>query len=287
MMTVGRCVGLLIAVLVLPGLPAAAGDEENEREIEAAEKRVRALLREAEELHEAGRPDEAKRVERKAKELRAAIERSRRHLKERRRHSERDELREILEGLERGMDALRRLERHDELERLERLAVKVRRELAEEERGGRERDREREVAQHQLEIMHIAFEALVKAKRKDGADLMERALHARKVALEGRRDEEARHIRERAPSRGQQVELLQAAADHLREWGRKEQAAAVDKLARQMAGHERRREEGRPHPEHLQEALQRLAQLTERVNHLERVVEELHEQVQALQSERD
>lgn len=280
-------VALWVAVLAcLPLLPAVAGDDENEREIERAEKKVRALLREAEELQEAGRGEGADRLRRKAEELRAAIERSLEHRRRKQEHAERGEAADILEGLERGIHALRRLKRHEEAERLMEIAGHVKRELAHRARA----EKETEVAQWQIKVMRFGVEALVKAERHDGADLLERALHARKLTLEGRRDEEAMQIRRRAPGPEDQAELLRVAADLLAEWGRKERAVAVDKLARQLLEKRRHREE-RQRAEHVERAMHERAmhdveRLHERVEHLEQVIAELREQVQALRRER-
>ncbi|MHC4974785.1 MAG: hypothetical protein ACYTG3_20910 [Planctomycetota bacterium] len=278
-------VALWIAVLALwPLLPAVAGDDEQEQEIRHAEKRLRAMLREAEELQEAGRREEADRVRRKADELRAAIERGREHQRRKREHGEQDEIQKILQGLEHGIHALRKLKRHEEAEHLMEIARDVKRELAERHEAGKEI----EVAKWQLKVLRLGVEALVKAKRQDGAELLERALHARRLHLEGRRDEEAMRIRERAPGPEDQAELLRVAADWLAEWGEKEKAAAVDKLAKQLLEKSRRRgeRERRREPEHLERTMHEVERLHERVAHLERVIRELREQVQALRRER-
>jgi hypothetical protein len=279
-MTDGRkWITLWVAVLAcLPLLPVMAGGDGAEREIQQAEKKMHALLREAEELEEAGRRDEAERLRRKADELRAAIERGREHV---RRKHERREADEILEGLERGIDALRRLKRHEEAEHLMEIARHVKRELAER----REASKEIEVAKWQIQVLRWGVEALVKADRHDGADLLERALHARKVHLEGRRDEEAMRIRERAPGLADQAELLRVAADLLAGWGQKEKAAAVDKLARQLLEKSRRREH-RPEAEHVERVMHEVEQLHERIAHLERVIEELRGQLDEMRRER-
>jgi hypothetical protein len=275
-------VALWVAVLaLLPWLPALAGGDGNEREIEQAEKKVRALLREAEELQEAGRGEEADRLRRKADELRAAIERSLEHRRRKQEHAGRGEAKEILQGLERGIHALRRLKRHEEAERLMEIAGHVKKELAHRARA----EQETEVARWQIRVLRFGVEALVKAKRHDGADLLERALHARKLTLEGRRDEEAMQIRRRAPGPEDQAELLRVAADLLAEWGQKERAAAVDKLAKQLLEKRRRREEPE-RAEHVERVMHEIERLHQRVEHLEQVIAELREQVQALRRER-
>ena len=285
-------VALWIAVLAcLPLLPAMAGDDENEREIEHAEKRLRAMLREAEELQEGGRREEAAKVRKKAEELRAAIERGREHSRRKREHSEQDEAAEILKGLEHGIHALRKLKRNEEAERLMEIGKQVKREFAKRRGAGKEI----EVAKWQIRVLRFGVEALVKADRHDGAGVLERALHARELTLEGRRDEEAMRIRERAPGPEDQAELLRVAADLLAEWGQKDKAAAVDKLGKQLlerARHrgkrerEHRGERERERAEHAERAMHEVERLHERVAHLERVIAELREQVEALRRER-
>ena len=65
---------------------------------------------------------------------------------------------------------------------------------------------------------------------------LERAIYSRELALEGRRDEEAARIREGAPSRGAQIELLMMAEKILKELGQTERAVAVGRLAEEMKG---------------------------------------------------
>ncbi len=139
------------------------------------------------------------------------------------------------------MVALRELGRHEELEALERVAHDVRRELqGRRDRRQRERHRahrsenEREVAQHQLEIMRMAMPALREGERRDAAGLLEHAIHARELALGERRDYEAQRLRETAPNRGQQAEILGLASRLWGEFGHEERARAVGELAEQM-----------------------------------------------------
>ena len=161
------------------------------------------------------------------------------------------------------MAVLRELDRYEEFEALERVAHDVRRELqGRRDRPQRERPRahrsenEREVAQHQLEIMRMAMPALREGERRDAAGLLEHAIHARELALEGRRDDEAQHIRATAPNRGQLSEVLGLASRLWSEFGHEERAHAVGELAEQMRARVHRerddraeREQDRPHRE--------------------------------------
>jgi beta-lactamase regulating signal transducer with metallopeptidase domain len=101
-------------------------------------------------------------------------------------------------------------------------------EARERERGERG---EREVLVHEVEVLGIAAHALREAERGDAIELVERAIHARKVTLEGRRDDEAHMIRERAPGREQLADVLRMAAGLWREFGNQDKAHAVAELA--------------------------------------------------------
>ncbi len=233
-------IALVLMVAIGPVTTSLAQDEGARRELEAAKQRIDAMMRKAEELQELGRLDAAEKVRQRAEQLGERIERQ----LDRRRHARSEEtehLHNVLDGLERGMMALRELGRHEELEALERVAHDVRRELeGRRDRPQRERQRahrsenEREVAQHQLEIMRMAMPALREGERRDAADLLEHAIHARELGLEGRRDDEAQHIRETAPNRGQQAEILGLASRLWGEFGHEERARAVGELAEQM-----------------------------------------------------
>lgn len=113
----------------------------------------------------------------------------------------------------------------------------VRREGEREEGGarGEHPNSEREVALHQLEVMRMALLALKEANRVDVAELLTLAIRSREVMLEGRRDEEAQRIRQRAPNREQLAEILSMAAKLWREFGKAEKGAVVGQLAEQLA----------------------------------------------------
>ncbi len=94
---------------------------------------------------------------------------------------------------------------------------------------------EREVALQQLEVMRLALPALREADRKEAVVLLERGIRVREINLEGRRDEEAKVLRQRAPNRQQLAEILAAAARQWREFGKPDKAEAVGRLARTFA----------------------------------------------------
>jgi hypothetical protein len=101
--------------------------------------------------------------------------------------------------------------------------------------------------------------ALKEARRDDSAELLHRAIRAREVQLEGRRDREAAQAREQAPTLGQQIELLAYAADLWQEFGHEEKAKVVGELAERMRSSWRRggepRRETRNQPQGRRDAL--------------------------------
>jgi hypothetical protein len=196
-----------------------------------------------------------------------------------RRDLERQDLPHVLEGLERGIASLRALGRHEEAEHLAGIAREVREEFRERPRrdGG---EREREVGLHQLEVMRGALHGLEESDRPDAADLLRHAIRAREVALEGREDEEAREIREKAPDRAQVVELLRFGARFLRELGQPDRAEAAERLADEMWG--RRGADRRDGPDSAPPAgalAERVERIEDRLARLEGAIEELRAHV--------
>jgi hypothetical protein len=101
------------------------------------------------------------------------------------------------------------------------------------ERGERPGD-EREFLRHQIEVLRLAMHALREAERGDAVELVERAIHAREVTLEGRRDDEAHMIREHAPPPHELAEILGMAVDLWREFDNPEKAEEVARLAQAL-----------------------------------------------------
>ena len=309
-------IALVLMAALVPVTTSLAQDEGARRELEAARERIHAMMREAEELQEAGRVDAADQMRQRAQQLAQRIEQA----MERRQHARSDEaqhLHNVLEGLEHGMGALRELGRHEELEVLERVAHEVRQELeGRRDRPQRERERqrerahrgenEREMAMHQLEILRMAMPALREGERRDAADLLEHAIRARELGLEGRRDDEAQHIRETAPNRGQVTEILGLASRLWAEFGHEERAQAVGKLAEQMRERlhrqrderaqreqdrprrevrERREERDRPAARERRERPDRYQAAMERIERLEVHIKRLAEAMERLQGQ--
>ena len=144
---------------------------------------------------------------------------------------------------------------------------------------------DREQARHDLEVMEVARHALREAGRRDAADLLSRAIHARAVELEGVRGREAEIARDEAPPLAEQVELLRFAADLWREFGNLERSELVDELADRLWSHPadraRPRHESGEHRQAVQERLERLerrlGQIAEVLAAARRELRELHE----------
>lgn len=155
----------------------------------------------------------------------------------------------------------------------------------------RERSRHRDRPPRELEeieIMRMAIHGLLEAERRDAADLLERAVHARQVDMEGRRDREARNIRENAPELGAQVELLQMSAGLWTEFGQLERARAIRELAERMwAGREHPQRDERPRrderrrgvPGHDNDVIDRLERFQRRLDDLQRALDDSRERM--------
>ena len=153
-----------------------------------------------------------------------------------------------------------------------------------------------EEAIHVIEVMRRALPALEEAGRDDSAELLHRAIRAREVQLEGRRDREAARIREQAPTRGQQIELLAYAADLWQEFGHEEKAKVVGELAERMRSSWRRGEDGRGgeprreprnQPQGRRDALMpRIEQLEHRLAEIEQGLEEIKARFRATDQRR-
>jgi len=174
--------------------------------------------------------------ERELRRLREENERLRRQLQERSRQER-----------VRGREVRERREVEDRGENRER-EVRDRPRERDEGRAREERSMsEREVALHQLEVMRIALHGLREAERGDAVEMLNLAIRAREMMLEGRRDEEAQRVRERAPNRQQLVEILSMASKLWREFDNADKSVAVGRLAEQLGSRLRQdREQEQP-----------------------------------------
>ena len=148
--------------------------------------------------------------------------------------------REILNGLEAGIDALRKIGRGKDAERLLVIYRGIQR--------GSKKDpgnAEREEAQRQLEVFGFAKDVYKETGKEKLLELIERAMHAQEIRLTGRRDKEAQQILAREPESGAQAELLAHAAHLLDERKRgPKRAHALRGIAERIATRLKRRETG-------------------------------------------
>jgi len=150
---------------------------------------------------------------------------------------------------------------------------------------------EREQTAHELGIMRIAMTALREGDRRDAADVLERAIHARELALEGRRGDEAMRVRRQAPTSGAQAEVLALASRLWAEFGHEEKARAVGHLAEQF-GARARREAARREPrddrdEQIDRLSRRLEEMSQMLRQTHEVMNEMRLEIRRLRSERD
>lgn len=150
-------------------------------------------------------------------------------------HQEQLDLRGVLDGLERGIVALEKLGRTEECNRLRHIADEVRGEMGSAQAPPKPQSEAQPRGGGQaIDVMRTALESLAAAGRSDAADLLERAIHARRMDLDGRDDDEAAQIRQQAPNVAQQVEILRLAARLLNQNGQPDRAEAVARMAERM-----------------------------------------------------
>ncbi len=159
-----------------------------------------------------------------------------------------------------------------------------RRERERPERQRRERG-EREFLRHQVDVLRTAMHALREAERGDAVELVERAIRAREVMLEGRRDDEAHQIREHAPPPRGLAEILGMAVDLWREFDQPEKAEQVARLAEMLrASRDREPGRGRDRRERAERDEAR-REARDVVHALRREMEELDENSRRIQAE--
>ncbi|MFQ5749419.1 MAG: hypothetical protein ACE5H3_08190 [Planctomycetota bacterium] len=275
-----------------------------ERERQAVRQQIHLMQAGAEALEREGRHDAADVLERMTKSRELALEgRNGPDVREFRGHlpGPGDQA-EILAMAARLMQEQGRREAGTALERMAgRLMEHVR--ATRQGRGGHEDHGEdegrgggeREAVMHQIETLEMALSALREAEKGDLAEMAERSIQVRQTLLEGRRDREAREIREHAPEPGQEAEILMFAAhlfeDQFDDPGRAEEI-------RERTGHlwgrwihpreEDHGDRGRMHEEgedERHEVFERLEWLQDRLEELAEAVGEIEEQLDDLRRE--
>ncbi len=298
-----RIILFSLGLIVLSGAvfsPAVAGpdDERAAAEVQKMKEMIHKLHQQAVELREAGKHDAARERINKAEKLEMRLAEYF-EPKGRAKKSEGD-LKEILQGLKHGIGALKALGKHDEAEHLTRIAKEVAAQLygshekpiLNRERG---REKEREQARHQLEILRIAMHGLLEAERGDLAEKVEHLIHATELSLEGRRDKEARRIIETAPRGENMIEILLFAADKWAEFGHEEKAKTVERLARHWQVRlkekhaDRKREEvshwGHKHADELATRDKKMAQLQAQLAEMTKMLKHLGRELEAMKRE--
>lgn len=259
---IALAVGCAIGLFVFTGL---AQEQNVEERIGQIQQRIHETINKGEELHQQGRTEAAQQLFAQAEamqaELHAWIEQLREQGAERRRGERERQVREgghfinVLEHLEVAMNILNEHGNGELAMQLERVADQIR-ERVQRQRDGRDRQREgeregergrteREVAEAQVETLYLAMGVLREAERADAADLVHRAIRAREVGLEGRRDEEARMIRQRQPDREQLRRVMGMAIELYQEFGAHERAERLAGAVREFFP-QRERDRERP-----------------------------------------
>jgi len=276
---------ILLAVLFLAAFAWAGDREEMEAEIRAAKERLHAVLADAEELERAGKGEDAARAREEAERIERGIHEMARAIEEReqRRPEAREPLREALHGLEIAIEGLRRAGYEESVRDLEVMADRLRAQMKARERrkaaGPLPRGWDAEFERRNMDTLRLAMKALAEAEKRDAVDLVERAIHARELALSGRRDEEAIRIIEKSPGDEQLGKLLLVAADLWAGFKQPDKAERCEELGKFLLGRAGKR--GREMPEHA-EAMERIERLEQR---LERMEQMLHEVLSRMEKE--
>ncbi len=150
-----------------------------------------------------------------------------------------------------------------------------------------DRDNEEQAnARRPLQTFRFAKAIYAEMGNEKAVEMVERVMHARELAIEGRRDREAKQIMERAPGVGNQVELLNYAAMVADKKRPTDRGANMRKLAKQLAAgrkrkprDERRERDHRRDHEKEADSLQRaMGELNERIKKLQLRLNKLREE---------
>ncbi len=153
----------------------------------------------------------------------------------------------ILRGLGQGIEALQAIGAHDEAERVARIARELKQKIASERERAEERERaaaeeraakearvahSHELDKQELELLAIGVKELANAGWEKGAHELELALHAGKLSLAQRTDDEARRIIAQAPPREAQAKWLATAAELAHRANRSDRAEVLEKASK-------------------------------------------------------
>lgn len=280
--------GLLLAALLLFGAPPAAANDLG-AEIEARVQRIEILVDEAAALERSGHPDVAKALrarveglEQEVRDLRREQERRTRREGERRARSRDEDLaRRTVGAFLRFVEAALAEDDEKAEEVVKRLAALA--EDFEETRAvpdGHREDREvREHLEHAIELLRAAAKAFAEVENERLVEVMEHAVHAYRLLLEGAEEEAQRLMREHELGRPRLRELLGKAAHLYAGWGQERLATALREFAARI--HEEP-EDARPAPISHAEALERIGQLQEKVEAIMGLAHAVHGELEEL-----
>jgi len=262
---------ILLGVLLLAVAAAALPEE---REVAAAKEKIQAMLDEAALLDQAGRREEAARVRARAEEMRKRLDEGRR---------EGDDPRvQALKSMEKAIAALDKAGYEGMAREMRGMADTLRGQIKGGARG--QENSEVDFWRRNLDTLRVARNGLLEAQRRDAADLLERAIHAREFLVAGKPDRAEQAMRE-SPGELDIAELLLTSAGFWRSFGQAEKAAQCEELGnflqhrarqrggdRERAAHEERRERAG--------ADDRMAQLEARVERMERMLQDALERLE-------
>jgi hypothetical protein len=251
---------LLFGVLLLAIAAAAAPEREELRA------KIQAMLDEAALLEQAGRADEAARLrdEATALKIKAAGDQD-------------DPRMQALANLEKAIGALDKAGYEGMAADLRGMAERLRAEI----KGARADRPDADFWRRNLDTLRIARKALLEKGRADAADVMERAIRARELMLEGRPGEA-----KGGPDDAQLAEILTNAGQCWREFKQPERALQCEELGNYLR-HQMRKQGGDAQREKVRDREggpdDRMARVEERLDRMERM---LHETLDRL-AERD
>jgi hypothetical protein len=302
-----RIATILLAAILTPAFTVTAQEGDRDERFASAEQRLEKLLHEAHALADEGKEDAAAELRQKAEKLKERIKNARddrdegrdkdRAKDKDREHQGAEEGKErIVQGLIQGIKALVELGHEETANHLEEIVREFRdgnREKPEKRESGVLRGREdvgdksqKKNLEQELEVLRVAFTAFREAEKKDAAEMVEHAIHARELALEGRKDDEAIEIRESAPKAGQVAELLMWASKLWAEFGNEKKAKLVGNWGKEFAGRSKREKKKRE-KEERPKAESRDKGLEKRIGNIEATLEEVVGAIRKLSKERD
>jgi hypothetical protein len=265
-------IGVLLLAVAVTALPEG-------REAAEAKEKIQAMLDEAALLDQAGRREEAAR-------LRADAEAMKKRLGGKREGGD-DPRVQALNNMEKAIAALDKAGYESMAKEMRGMAERLGAEI----KGARgQENSEVDFWRRNLDTLRVARNGLLEAQRRDEADVLVRAIHARELLISGKPDRAEQAMKE-GPGELDIAELLLTSAGFWRSFGQAEKAVQCEELGnflqhrarqrgadRERAQRAERRERGGPDD--------RMAQLEERVARMERMLRDALERLEARDRER-